>query len=93
MNAQERGLLLEHTFMDPEYAERLRAVAGKEVAGKRDLVGDYTLEDLEDMLGYIAAHANHAEDLELQEKLDALYERLALIQKSYDDGMWQDGIV
>jgi hypothetical protein len=56
------------------------------IAGGSDFVGQYTLDDLEDMLGYIAAEANHAEDSALEEELDALWGRLREIQRSYDDG-------
>lgn len=85
MSARDRVLLLEHTLGDPEYAERLRPTP---TGG--DLVGGYTLDDLEDMLGYIAAEANHTEDKKLRRELDALYERLIRIQRSYDDGNWND---
>ena len=88
MSARERELLSEHTSAAPEYVQRLRAVAG----GKA-LVASYTLDDLEDILGYIAAEANHTENRKLRKELDALYDRLASIQESYDDGNWQDGVV
>jgi len=45
-------------------------------------VGEYTLEDLDDLLGYIAAEANHAEDANLERKLQALYDRLCKIEDS-----------
>lgn len=88
MSLRDRELLLEHTFVDPEYAQRLRAVPGKS-----GLVAGYTLDDLEDILGHIAAEANHTEDRKLQEELDALYERLAAVQESYDDGSGQENAV
>ena len=46
----------------------------------------YTLEDLEDILGYIAWEANHTNDRKLQRELDDFYDRLYRIQRSYDDG-------
>jgi hypothetical protein len=88
LSARHRTLLLEHTFGDPQYAETLRpAPTGK------GLVGDYTLDDLEDMLGYIAAEANHTEDKKLRRELDALYDRLLRTQRSYDDGNWTDSAI
>jgi len=85
MTARDKHLLLEHVLADPEYAERLEPIAGS-----TDLLGRYTLDDLEDILGYIAAEANHTEDAKLQTELDALYEHLFNIQRSYDDGSWND---
>jgi hypothetical protein len=58
-----------------------------------ELVGQYTLDDLEDMLGYIAAQANHTDDDKLREELENLYDRLSAVQESYDDGSWQDSAV
>ena len=88
MSVRDRELLFEHTFADREYSRCLSAVPGT-----TKLVGRYTLDDLEDILGFIAAEANHTEDPALEEELHALYERLAAIQESYDDGSWQDSAV
>ena len=88
MTVRDRALLLEHTFGDPEYAERLRPAASG-----RGLVGEYTLDDLEDILGYIAAAANHTEDRKLRGALDALHDRLFRTQRRYDDGNWNDSAI
>ena len=50
----------------------------------------YTLEDLDELLGYVAAEANHSKSKKLQAELDALYDRLQTEMESYDDGQWQD---
>lgn len=84
----ERALMLEHTFGDPEYAERLRPAAKG-----NGFVGEYTLDELEDILGYVAAEANHTEDRKVQRDLDAMFERLHDIQRSYDDGNWNDSSI
>ena len=52
----------------------------------------YTLEDLEDLIGYIAAEANHTEDAKLRRRLDRLCEKLYKVQRSYDDGNWNDSL-
>lgn len=88
MTLRDRALLLEHSFGDPEYAKRLRPA---ESGG--GLVGDYTLDDLEDMLGYIAAEANHTEKKKLRQELEELHDRLFRIQRSYDDGNWNDSAI
>ena len=69
VTARERDLLRNGTFASPEYADRFREVGG-------ELVGRFTASDLEDMLGHLAAAANHARRAKLREELDALYERL-----------------
>jgi hypothetical protein len=85
---RDRQLLVEHTFADSEYAERLQdASAGK------GLIGEFTLDDLEDILGFVAAEANHTENAKLRRELDSLYDRLVRTQESYDDGQWSDGTI
>lgn len=85
---QDRQLLESLVIGDPEYVARLRAVPGAS-----DFVGEFTLDDLEDILGHVAAEANHAEDSRRQDELDDLYKRLLRIQRSYDDGNWNDSAV
>ena len=53
------------------------------------LVVKLTLDDLEEIIGYIAAEANHTDDRKLQKELDHLNEQLQTTMESYDDGMWQ----
>jgi len=77
--------LMEDLVLDEEYLERLRP--STDSAG---LVGDYTLDELEDMLGYIAAGANHSTDTRIRPQLMDLFNRLTRIQRSYDDGNWND---
>ena len=77
--------LMEDLVLEEDYLERLRPVPES-----TDLVGEYTLDDLEDMLGYIAAEANHTTDSRLRPQLTKLFNRLTRIQRSYDDGNWND---
>ncbi len=74
MTTQDRELILDHTFADPEYAERLHGVPDS-----KKLVGTYTLDELEDLAGFIAHEANHTEDAKLERKLDSLFEGLDYI--------------
>ena len=53
------------------------------------LVVKLTLDDLEEIIGYIAAEANHTDDKKLQKELDHLLEQLRTTMESYDDGLWQ----
>ena len=46
--------------------------------------------DLDALLGYVAAEANHCKDRKLQKELDELFERLQKTMEGYDDGAWQE---
>jgi hypothetical protein len=71
--ARELGLLRDETFADPEYADRFAESHGMWVAG-------FTAAELDDILGHVAAAANHARRAKLREELDALYERLEALE-------------
>ena len=82
---RERALVLEHTFAGPELTTALRRApleTGKHVVR-------YTLDDLDELLGFVAAEANHSADKKLRKELDALYARVRRDMESYDDGLWQ----
>ncbi len=79
LNKREYELITEYTFVETEHIESIRAVPGKS-----HYTASYTIEDLEDVLGFIAAEANHAEDKQLESELEHLYDRLSTIEASYD---------
>ena len=82
---RERQLMLDHTFAGPELTtalRRARLVDGRHVVR-------YTLGGLDEVLGHVAAEANHSTDRKLRRELDALYARLRREMESYDDGLWQ----
>lgn len=82
---RERQLVLDHTFAGPELTTVLRRAP----LGDCGHVVRYTLGDLDDLLGYVAAEANHSKDKKMRKELDALYLRLRHEMESYDDGLWQ----
>ena len=82
---RERVLVLEHTFTGPDLTTALRRAQLK--AGK--YVVRYTLDDLDELLGFVAAEANHSTDKTLRKELDTLYARVRREMESYDDGLWQ----
>jgi hypothetical protein len=45
----------------------------------------FTLDDLDELAGFVAAEANHAKDKKLQEELDRLYERIQDTLDGYTD--------
>jgi hypothetical protein len=69
---EERDLILDFTFADEALTDRLKIA---EIKGKY-LMARYSLNDLDDLIGFIAAEANHAEDKKLEKKLDRLIEKL-----------------
>jgi len=79
--AREKELIIEHTFYDPDFDERL-----KEDSGNQLFIVELTFDELEDMIGYIAASANHTDNKELEFELDALYDRLYNLVESIDPG-------
>ena len=72
---EERDLIMYHTFAGPDLTKRLQIA---EVKGKH-LITKYSTYDLEEMIGYIAAEANHMDDKKTGGKLDRLFERLTRI--------------
>lgn len=45
------------------------------------LIVKYSLDELDELLGYIAAEANHAENEKLERDLDRLYDRLEVYER------------
>jgi plasmid stabilization system protein ParE len=54
-------------------------------ASDKPSVYSVTLDDLEELIGYVAAEANHAKDKKLQRELDRLFERMQTVLESYTD--------
>jgi ubiquinone biosynthesis protein UbiJ len=75
VTARELELLRDETFADPEYADRFAESRGRWAAG-------FTASELDDILGHVAAAANHARRDKLREELDALYERLEALERA-----------
>jgi hypothetical protein len=69
VTARERDLLGDEIFPGPQYADRFREARGEWVA-------EFTASDLNDILGHLAAAANHARRAKLRIELDALYEHI-----------------
>src|SRR5438128_10147364 len=82
---RERTLVLEYTFAGPELTRALRRA--QLVEGRH--VVRYTLDDLDELLGFVAAEANHSTDKKLRRELDALYVKVRREVESYDDGLSQ----
>ncbi len=72
---QERDLIIGHTFTGPDLTKRLQIA---EIKGKH-LIAKYSTYDLDELIGFIAAEANHTEDKKLEKKLDKLFDKLSRI--------------
>jgi len=81
LNERERELIEHHTFADEELTNRLRVVPK---LGERPIFR-FTLDDLDELAGFIAAEANHARDKKLQKELDRLCDRVQATLDGYSD--------
>ncbi len=80
ITARDYALFQEYEFGDDEYVKRFKpALEG------RDYIGEFSLNDLEDILGFVAFESNHTDDEKLEAELDALYDRLCLFEELYED--------
>jgi hypothetical protein len=76
----ERDLIIDETFVEQEHVDLLKNVIPK----SGYITVSLTLDDLDFILGHIAASANHAEDRDLESLLDDLYDRLTEIESKYE---------
>lgn len=72
LTRRERDLIAQHTFADPDYSKRFTL----NKKNPTTLSARFSAEELDDLLGYVAAEANHSKSKRLQKELDALYEKL-----------------
>lgn len=79
LNDRERELILEHSFADEELLGRLRTAPSADKAPAYH----FTLDELEDLAGDVAAEANHAKNNKLRKEWERLYDRLADVLESY----------
>jgi hypothetical protein len=81
LNERERALILTETFADESLTSRLRVVLKK---GQRP-VFRFTLDDLDELAGFVASEANHAKDKKLQKEWDQLFDRIQATLDGYTD--------
>ncbi len=81
LSLRQRDLILDHAFIDRELQEQLRVA---EAAGASIIVR-LTLDDLDDLLGCVAAEANHSRDAGLGKRFQRLCDRLRDVEESYTD--------
>ena len=81
LTAAERELVLQHTFMDGELRTQIEHAVE---AGTGKVMIRLTPDGLNELLEWIAAAANHAEEQALESRLEALYEKLVSVEESLD---------
>ena len=81
LNERERELIQSHTFADESLTNRLRVVPKK---GERPIFR-FTLDDLDELAGFLAAEANHAKHKILREQLHQLCDRVEATLSRYND--------
>jgi|SRR5205809_248488 len=77
----ERKLILDHTFIGGDLERRIRVVAADGPA----VVIALDLDDLEELLGHVAAEANHSKDPSVAKHLSRVHERLSRIVETHAD--------
>ena len=81
LSPEQRDLILDHAFIDRELQQQLRVAE----ADGASIVVRLTLDDLDDLLGHVAAEANHSEDARLGKRLERLWDRLRDVEGAYTD--------
>ena len=78
ITVRERDLIRDETFCNPNFA-KLAVVEGKGI--KVDL----SLDEIEEIQGYVAAEANHTKNRKLEKELYRLFDKLQVYLDTYDD--------
>jgi len=81
LHVKERDLILNETFAGPDLTTKLETA--KPVSNA--IVVYYGIAELDDLIGYIAAEANHTPSRNIGERLDALCDSLEDLLDSYMD--------
>ncbi|HDL02079.1 MAG TPA: hypothetical protein ENH23_07585 [candidate division Zixibacteria bacterium] len=78
LTLRELELIRDETFYDPNFAQ-LAVMDGKGIAI------DLSLDEIEDVQGYVAAEANHTKDAKLEKELDRLLNKLQSYLDKYEE--------
>ena len=76
LSRRDRDLILKHTFIGGDVEERIRVARANGTA----IMVDLTPDDIDELLGYVAAEANHSEQPVIRRQLYALYDRLTAVE-------------
>jgi len=81
LTGREREMILTHTFIGGDVERRIRVAATDGSA----VVIALDLDDLDELLGHVAAEANHSKNPSVARSLSRIHERLARIEETYAD--------
>ena len=72
---------MEETFAPDDLTNRLRLARNR---GKTPVYG-FTLDELDELAGYVAAEANHAKNRQMQKELDRIFDRISGLLEAYTE--------
>ncbi len=78
LTLKERDIIRDKTLGDPNFGN-IGVVEGKSIKLMK------SLDDIEDVQGYVASEANHTDDKILQKQLDKIFDKLQVFLDRYDD--------
>ena len=81
LSLADRELIMEYALGEPDLVDRLRLCETRD----GELRVGYTLSELDELQGYVAAEANHTKDAALEDRLDALFGKLKAYEDRYED--------
>jgi repressor LexA len=81
LTERERQLIVKHTFIGGDLERRIRIAT---VEGSVAVVG-LTLDDLDELIGCVAAEANHSKNERIGRQLDRLWNCLRAIEDRHTD--------
>ena len=80
LTIRQCGLIIDKTFAPSELTGRLRLqVVGKKPAYR------FTLDELDELMGYVAAEANHTPDRKLEKELLKIFGRIEQLLATHTD--------
>jgi len=78
LTLHERDLIRSSTFLDPDF--------GKDgVIDGKNITLELSIDEIEEVQGYVAAEANHTRDIKRQRELDQVFDKLQVLLDTYDD--------
>jgi len=81
LSEAERTLIQEETFVGDDLLTPLQAAG----AARGHVTVMLSLDDVEELEGFVAASANHCDDRKLETRLDRIFEKLHDVLERYDE--------
>ncbi len=83
LSDRERALIIEKTFAPRHLTDRVRP--GPLMVGEKPSAVAFTLDDWEELHGYVAAEANHCREKKLERQLYRICDRIQEILDTHTD--------